>query len=181
MKLTSSSASNTFGAWLDQGWHSNITYSELLSSSCLLPDYAAPVWSPYHKVHINRIEGIQKKILLSFLGRQWLPGSYALLPYKVRIAACNLDTIASRHNAANVMLVYDNLMGRARCPGIRGKIQLNPNHRGRRSKYLAGLFHRTDYGQNEPINKCITKFNSVAHVFLTGVSRRGFRAALREL
>ena len=38
----------------------------------------------------------------------------------MRIAACNLDTIASRHNAANAMLVYDNLMGRAKCPGIRG-------------------------------------------------------------
>ena len=122
----------------------------------LLLDYAGPVWSPYHQMHIIRIQGTQKKFLLSFFGRHRLPRSYALQPYKLHLAGCNLDTIVSGYNAACVILVYGNLMGRARYPGIRGKIQLNPNHRDQRSKYLAKILHRTDYGRNEPINKCIT-------------------------
>ena len=121
-----------------------------------LLDDVAPVWSRCHQVHINRIKVIQKKFLLSFFDRQRLLRSYALQPYKLHLAGCNLDTIVSGYNAACVILVYGNLMGRTRYPGIRGKIQLNPKHRDRRSKYLAEIFHRTDYGRNEPINKCIT-------------------------
>ena len=63
-------------------------------------DYASPIWSPYREVHVQRIESIQKRFLMSFLGRQRLPDSFALPLYRERLAVCNLDRIEDRHNLA---------------------------------------------------------------------------------
>lgn len=59
-------------------------------------EYAAPVWCPYQKIHMSRLESIQKKFLMFALGRQRLPDSYALVPYVNRLAAIGLDRICDR-------------------------------------------------------------------------------------
>ena len=117
-------------------------------------DYASPIWFPYHEVHVQRIQLIQKRFLMSFLGRQRLPGSFALPPYRERLKVCNLDRIEDRHNLACIMVIYDCLMGRIKSPGLKRRIRINNNRRGRRSRYLLEERHRNNYGRFEPLNKC---------------------------
>ena len=78
------------------------------------------------------------------------------------------------------MVIYDCLMGRIKTPGLKRRIKINNNRRGRRSRYLLEERHRTVYGRFEPLNKCTIKFNEVAHIFLEGLSRRSFRATVRN-
>lgn len=137
-------------------------------------EYAAPAWTPYHTTHIARIESIQKQFVLFALGRQRIPGSYALLPYKHRLSLLGLDRLCDRSKTHCATFVFDILMGRIQCDELRTMIAVNPHRRVRRNRYLLEAFHRTNYGRHEPINKCVMIFNSVADIFKSGLSRTGF-------
>ena len=137
-------------------------------------EYAAPVWTPYQNTHIARIESIQKQFVLFALGRQRIPGSYALLPYKHRLASLGLDRLRDRSKTTCTTFVFDILMQRIQCHELRALILVNPCRRMRRNRYLIEAFHRTEYGRHEPVNKCVVIFNSVADIFKSGLSHRGF-------
>ena len=139
-----------------------------------ITEYAAPVWTPYHMTHTARIESIQKQFVIFAMGRQRIPGSYALLPYKHRLSQLGLDRLSDRSKTACATFVYDILMQRIQCDALRALIVVNPCRRMRRNRYLLEAFHRTDYGRHEPVNKCVMIFNSVADIFKTGLSRKGF-------
>ena len=141
-------------------------------------EYTAPVWTPYQSTHIDRIESIQKQFVLFALGRQRIPGSYALLPYKHRLSQLGLDRLRDRNKTACAVFVFDILMRRIQCDELRALIVVNPCRRGRRSRYLLEPFHRTEYGRHEPINKYVMIFNLVADIFKSGLSRIGFIKAV---
>jgi hypothetical protein len=139
-------------------------------------EYAAPVWYPSHySLHIERLEAIQKRFTISLLGCRRSPGAYAIMPYADRCKATFLDPISVRHKLAGVMVIHDVLLGYIRCPYFRQHVRVNPNRRGRNSRYLYPALHRTNYGYSEPITKCVIVFNTVADIFLSGHSRRVFR------
>lgn len=141
-------------------------------------DYCAPVWCPYRKYQVDRIESIQKQFLLFALGRHRLPNSFALPPYRDRLRILNLPTIADRHNLSCVMMVYDSLLGHLDSMVIRNSIVVNVGRRCRNTKYLREDQHRTDYGKFEPINKGVLRFNKVSAIFFRGFSRCGFKKAV---
>lgn len=143
-----------------------------------LLEYASPVWSPHYASHEKRIESVQKQFLLFALGNQRLPDSFTLPPYRERLALINLDTLSDRRRVASVSFVYDCLMGTIHSDRLRAKITINNNRRGRHSTYLYTVFHRTVYGKNEPLTRCTAQFNEVADLFLSGLSRVGFRRAV---
>ena len=86
--------------------------SKTLYCSLVQPilEYAVPVWTPYHATHLARLESVQKQFLLFVLGRQRLPGSYALPPYRERLAVLRLDRISDHHKVACDTLIFDLLM-----------------------------------------------------------------------
>ena len=153
------------------------TVTRTLYCSLVRPiaEYASSVWAPYHATHIARLESVQKQFVLFALGRQTLPGSYVLPPYKQRLSKLNLDRLSDRRKMACATLVHDLLMGRMNCGELRGKVVVNPYRRGRQSRYLYEKFHRTEYGRHEPLNKCVIIFNEVADIFKKGLSRCAFR------
>lgn len=127
-----------------------------------------------------RLESIQKQFLIFALGRQRLPDSYALPPYADCLDLIGLDEINHRHKLACVSFVHDSLLGCISSRCLRERISVNRNRRGRHSRYLYETFHRTDYGRHEPLNKSTLLFNEVAHIFLEGLSRTGFRRAVMQ-
>ena len=143
-------------------------------------EYAVPVWTPYHTTHLARLESVQKQFLLFVSWRQRLPGSYALPPYRERLAVLRLDKISDRHKVACATFIFDLLMRRIDCRQLRDKIIVNTNRRGRHSRYINEAFHRTEYGRQEPLNKCIQVFNNVAEIFKSGLSRHAFRKEIIE-
>lgn len=134
----------------------------------------------HHQVHINRIESVQKKFVLFALGRKTLPDSYALPPYRDQLATLGLRSIRHRQVTSCALFIYDCLMGTIKSDRLRRKINVNSNRRGRHGRYLYERFHRTDYGQNEPISKCTRIFNKFADIFLAGLSRKGFIRAMQQ-
>ena len=76
--------------------------------------------------------------------------------------------------------MYDILTGVVRRNVFRARVVVKRNRRGRSSRYLYEAFHRTKYGRQEPLNKCMIIFNEVADIFLSGPSRHGFRQAILE-
>ena len=75
-------------------------------------EYATPVWTPYRSTHIARTESIQNQFVPFALGRQRIPGSYALLPYKHRLSQLGLDRLRERSKTACAVFVFDILMRR---------------------------------------------------------------------
>ena len=145
-----------------------------------IAEYASPVWSPFYESHIARLESVQKQFVLFALGRQRLPNSFALPPYADRLAYLKLDSLRDRRGMACTGFIFDLLMGRITCKQLRDRVVINDNRQGRWSKYLREEYHRTEYGRQEPLNRCVILFNSVATIFKSGLSRNAFRRAVLD-
>ena len=125
-----------------------------------LLEYASQVWSPYHAVHILRIEAIQRRFIrFALRGLGWAD-IYNLPPYKDRLKLINLQPLYERRVVADILFVHQLLAGKIDCPSLLGLISFNINHRRLRSVSTFRLdYHRTDYGQNKPLTRMLRNAN----------------------
>jgi hypothetical protein len=146
-------------------------------------EYAAIVWTPYHKFYHDKIEAVQKKFLMFILPFTRDPTNYALPPYIDRLTLVRLKPLWVRRLTASASFMYDLLLGSIRCPSLREMVVINTNtsRRLRNREYLNIIHHRTDYGRFEPLNKCRLAFNRAAGIFLNGHSRQMYRTLCEDL
>jgi hypothetical protein len=159
----------------------DLLVTRTLFTSLVLPnlDYGSPVWSPFLLTQIASLESIQKQFLIFVLGRRWTADSYVLPPYEDRLEMMGLYRIQDRHQLTRAMFIFDCIMLNIDCPRLRSAIVVNENRTGRHGQYIYPAFHRTQYGKNEPMNKCITTFNQVANIFKESGSRASFKREAR--
>jgi len=69
-------------------------------------DYCIPVWRPYQRKDINKLEGIQKRYTKIIKG-------YKALNYKQRLNKLGLTTLEERHHRADMIQVYKILHDKA--------------------------------------------------------------------
>jgi hypothetical protein len=116
------------------------------------------VCSPYQKVHSARIERIQHyfiRFALRGLGQTTQP-----LPSYDSICLLGLEVISDRRKIAAALFVRDILCRRIESTYLDNllRFESNPCLR-RRNARLMDCYHRTNYGQNEPVNKANLIFN----------------------
>jgi len=76
---------------------------------------------------------------------------------------------------------FDVLSGRISVEYIANKIVINePERSTRNPKFLKETHHRTDYGQNEPFNKCCVSFNKFSQYYIPGGSKISFLNAVKR-
>lgn len=126
-----------------------------------LLEYASQVWSPYHKVHIMRIEAVQRRFIrFALRGLGWAD-IYNLPPYEDRLKLINLQPLHKRRVCADIVFVHQLLAGNIDSSSLLGMFSFNINHRSLRSIPTFRLdYHRTDYGQNEPITRMSRNVNN---------------------
>lgn len=131
-----------------------------------LLEYASQVWSPYHMVHVKRIEAVQRRFIrFALRGLGWAD-PHNLPPYEDRLKLIRLQPLNKRRDVADILFVHQLLVGNIDCPSLLGMLSFNVNHRSLRSIPTFRLDnHRTDYGQNEPLTRMLRKANDYADLF----------------
>lgn len=144
-------------------------------------EYASVVWHPHQFIHISRIESIQKKFLMYALRRTvHRDHNYRLPNYLERCASIEIEPLWRRRINLNVMYVFDLLRGRINSPNLASKIRFNnPVREFRVNEFLVVDFHRTDYGQHEPMNSIIRMFNAFSQLYDESLTRNVFRSRVR--
>lgn len=145
-------------------------------------EYVVQVWSPYHAIQANRIELVQKKFLRFALRRLPWNDPLRLPPYEQRCQLISLETLASRRTLSERMFVFDVLSGNLDCPELLQRINFSvPSRSLRRHSALWLPRHRTNFGENNPIDRCCRKFNEIAHLHEFGISKNVFKCCIRNV
>jgi hypothetical protein len=102
-------------------------------------------------------------------------------PYSQRCRLLDLDTLEDRRRISCAPLISDVLCGKLDCPKILCNVKLVvPFYNTRNRMLLAEVSHRTNYGQNEPLNRMIRTFNEFSEDFEFGASRYAMRENIRR-
>jgi Reverse transcriptase (RNA-dependent DNA polymerase) len=139
-------------------------------------EYGSCVWSPNFEVHRKRIEGVQKKFLRYALRNLGWSDPLNLPPYEDRCKLLNLRSLESRRDVFCAVFIRDLLAGTVDSTYLFSKLCLYaPVYALRDHEIVRPSFHRTTYGQNEPITYAINRFNVVSDIYRLGLSRDGFK------
>lgn len=144
-------------------------------------EYAAVVWRPNYLVHIAKLESIQKKFILYALRRLGWSNGYELPSYEDRCRLINLETLSRRRENMGAFFIFDLLTDQINAPVLLEKIHLNVPARSLRSHtFLNTVFHRTNYGDTEPITNMARTFNRFADLYESDLSRVNFRSKVKS-
>lgn len=145
-------------------------------------EFSSVVWLPLYKIHINRIESIQKKFLLFALRKMNLRNdNFVLPPYSERCAFLKLQSLRVRRENACIFFFFDLLTNHIDAPNLLELLNIHvPPRIFRDHLFIAPTFHRTSYGRNEPITRMSESFNKFAYLFDFTVNRLSFRRQVCE-
>lgn len=146
-------------------------------------EYASVVWHPSSLCYINRIESIQKSFLIYALRRTVRRDcNFRLPPYLDRCQSIKIEPLWRRRINLNVLFVFDLLRNRLDAPDLLSRIRLKiPVRSFRSAEFFVIDFHRTDYGQHEPVNSMLRMFNAFSSCYDSVVSRNVFRDKVRSM
>lgn len=146
-------------------------------------EYASVVWNPHQLSYINKIESIQKKFLIYALRRSVRRDrNHRLPPYLERCESIGIEPLWRRRINLNVLFVFDLLRHRLDAPALMSVIQLKiPVRAFRSNEFFVINYHRTDYGQHEPVNSMLRMFNIFSQLYSETVSRNVFRYNVRSM
>lgn len=123
-------------------------------------EYSSTVWNPFYKNSSNRIEKVQKKFTRYLIFK--LNWRMDMPTYEIRCLLFGIKTLENRRTCFSVIFIRDILSYHIKCPQLLRFVNLRvPQRDFRNSNLLLEYFHRTNYGLNEPISRCIRETNLV--------------------
>lgn len=142
-------------------------------------EYGVVVWCPYHAVHIDRIERVQRAFLrFALRGLPW-QNRLHLPPYEHRCALIRLPTLRDRRTLLQRLFIFDLLENNIDCPELLSRLRFNaPERVTRRMEFFRQPLQRTQYGQNNPLNVCCQLFNVVYYLYDFSLSRNVFKSRI---
>lgn len=125
-------------------------------------EYASQVWCPYYQDHIKRLESVQKNFLRYSLRHLNWVNPLILPPYSNRLILLQLNTLESRRTIADILFIVQVYNGQIKSDFARNQVYSNLNHstRFRSENIFRAIFHRTNYGKFEPINRMFMAVNN---------------------
>lgn len=140
-------------------------------------EYCSVVWNPFYRVHIDRLEGVQRRFTRYALSK--MPWSDGLPSFQIRNRCLCLNSLLQRRNISCAIFTHDVISGRINCSPLLSKLNFSVPNRSLRHYHLLNLaFHRTNYGMHEPINDMCRTFNEFYSLYDFGVSRDNFRKSI---
>jgi len=151
-------------------------------------EYASIVWQPYHRIHSDSIESIQKSFIIWALRAIFQrDANYRLPPYQFRCDFLNIQPLWRRRINASIFFIYDLLLGNIVSRALREKIdytrqQYNANQRNLRNSDLIRIsIFRSEYAHSQPFYVACRLFNKVRQQFLESATRQIFRRRIVEI
>lgn len=145
-----------------------------------LLEYAVQIWAPYIVTHITRIERVQRCFIRFALRRLPWNDSLRLPPYEQRCQLIKLESLQSRRVLLQRMFAFDIVTNRIDCPDLLQQVCFYVPARRSRPRSLFWITrHRTVFGQNHPLENCLSLLNVA--VFDFEISRDIFKTRIRQL
>jgi len=94
-------------------------------------EFASVIWSPHFLVHRNKIESVQKQMVLFLLGddKRYLTEQYEIAPYTDRCQQLGIQTLARRRVNAMILFVHSIINNKYQSPHLKSMIALNTGTR----------------------------------------------------
>lgn len=113
---------------------------------------AVVAWCPHTDEWVTRIESVQRKFTRFALRFHSWPDQVVTPTYEQRCEALGMETLSKRRQFLRAAFVGKLLLGAIDAPSILARINFNVIPRPLRTWNALRLdFHRTQYGQQEPI------------------------------
>lgn len=158
-----------------------LLYNSLVRSNL---EFASTIWSPYHKIHRNSIESVQKQAVI-YLNQDYVHRSennYVLSPYETRCTDLKLTILIRRRVNAAALFIYKIIRGIYQAPDIRSRLNLYTGVRSLRNpEFIRLKKYNTDYGYNSPFNQACRAFNHAVLFIDPTISFHEFKSKLLRL
>lgn len=143
-------------------------------------EYGVQIWAPYHAVHVESIERVQKRFIRYALrGLPWNDPAH-LPPYEHRCALIGVQSLANRRTLLQRLFVFDVITGNIDCSSLLANVQFHAPARQLRNRQLLWIpSHRSLYGYNNPLDSCCRLFNDVCDVFDFNISKLVFKNRIK--
>lgn len=152
-------------------------------------EYASVIWDPAYKIHIDRIERVQKRFLIYYLQKVggFFDSNLALwqniqnLPhYTTRCEISKLNSLADRRKMAASALVADVLCSRIDAPEFLASIKiLVPSKPVREPLFIYLTTFKNNFSFNAPVPNICRQFNADYNVFDFNLSKSLFKKYLK--
>lgn len=153
-----------------------ILYQALVRS---ILEFSSTIWSPHFSVHKERLESVQKQLVLFLLGdnKRHITEDYVLSPYTERCTNLALVTLLVRRRINATTII-----GKLQSPHLQSLITLNTSTRStRHPNLIMAEFYKRDYLRLSPLNKACSLFNIAVRYIDPCLPRTQFRTALLNL
>lgn len=142
---------------------------------------ASVVWGPYHDVWDHRIEQVQKRFVRYALRNLYWRSPENLPPYSERCGLLHLDTLLKRRRMDQAVFACKVLKAEIDSPFILSQFHFNAPERSLRPRELLFQpFHRSEYGQFEPIAFIRDTFLTTIQHYDFSDSTNTFRNKLKQ-
>lgn len=143
-------------------------------------EYVSFVWSPFYEVGINRIEKIQKRFTRFALRNNFSFDN--MPPYESRCNILGIGELSNRRKLQGIIFIKDIMDSSIDSPELLSMLPFHIPTRSLREPHLFAIpFHRTNYGMNEPLTRCLHIFNWVANNVDITLNRFSFKRAVLRL
>jgi len=144
-------------------------------------DYCNVVWLPFHKVHKDKIESIQKQFTM--FARKEYPteqNQYKITSYKRRLEDLNMISLRRRRVNSSLTHIYDIINGTANCPLVRENVSFNQERTRRNSERIKVTDKNMKISLDVPIVQMCKMANTVSDLFVSSTSRTNFISSVRS-
>jgi hypothetical protein len=145
---------------LGKPFKNSVTYKILFNSFVRSHlEFACAVWKPYHNIHIDRVERIQKKFIRTLDFRT----GHTHTNYTESLTHHKLQTLSDRRNCVDSVLLYKIMRNILDVPSLLHQINLRvpPRHQRlcQKKKLFSIPYSRTCYAKNVFIRRTCKYFN----------------------
>lgn len=142
-------------------------------------EYASEIWNPHYAIYTDAVEAVQKRFLRALHYRlERAPMSYGKLLIRYK-----LQTLASRRNAQDAMILYNICTGHYNCPELLECIDFRASsYRTRTLSLFAVPAASTNAGVRAPLRRICQNYNeNLLSVDIFSNTRTNFKRKVYQL
>lgn len=140
-------------------------------------EYCSLIWSPFYENHSNRIEKIQKLFTkYAFRKINWSDDVHS---YDSKRKFLGLQSLRDRRSSFAILFIFKILSNNIDCDALAELVNLHtPPRELRHERLFYEDFHRTNYGNNEPITRSLKLCNSFSPFLNFNLDLNKFKLSL---
>lgn len=141
-------------------------------------EYASVLWSPYYQVHVQAIEGVQKRFLRACAHKLQIRFHNFHIDYQLILNSINLCSLQDRRFLLDMCFLSKLITGVIDCDYLLSELYFNTRHNTRSRNLFCLPFHSTNYGMFRPLTRLQRDFDR--HDFDVHTTHSKFKLDLKR-